>query len=292
MGLFDRISRVVRSNINDLVNKAEDPEKVLEQSINDMNEDLVQLRQAVSKAVAAERRSRKQYEEQQAEANKWQQKAQLALSKGEEDLARQALQRKKAAADSAASLKPQVDKQKQQVDTLKKSLTALESKISEAKTKKDMLGARMKAAKANEQVQEQMGNLNTDSAMSAFERMEEKVMEKEASSEAAAELAGESGGIEDQFAKLEAESDVDDELAAMKAQISGSSPNQEALPESDQETVTSSESTSSTQEPASTPEPATTQSSQSSSSSQSQQEPVSDSEMDAELEQLRKQLDS
>lgn len=270
MGLFDRISRVVRSNVNDLVSKAEDPEKMLEQAIVDMNEDLVQLRQAVAKAIAAEKRSRKQYDEQESEANKWQQRAQLALSKGQEDLARQALQRKKSAADAAAALKPQVDQQKSQVDTLKKSLIALESKISEAKTKKEMLGARMKAANANEQLQEQVGNLNNNNAMSAFERMEEKVMEKEASGQAAAELAGEGGGIEDQFSQLESGSDVDDELAAMKAQISGSSENQQSLPESEQPSTSSQESTK----------------------SQSQnQEAASDSEMDEELEALRKQLD-
>ena len=273
MGLFDRISRVVRSNVNDLVSKAEDPEKMLEQAIVDMNEDLVQLRQAVAKAIAAEKRSRKQYDEQQSEANKWQERAQLALSKGQEDLARQALQRKKSAADAAAELKPQVDKQKSQVDTLKKSLIGLESKISEAKTKKEMLGARMKAANANEQLQEQVGNMNNNNAMSAFERMEEKVMEKEASGQAAAELAGGGGGIEDQFAQLESGSDVDDELAAMKAQISGSSQNQQSLPESEQPSTSSSDSSESTQ-------------------SQSQnQEAASDSEMDSELEALRKQLD-
>ncbi|AFZ50964.1 PspA/IM30 family protein [Dactylococcopsis salina] len=263
MGLFDRISRVVRANVNDMVSKAEDPEKMLEQALVDMNEDLVQLRQAVAKAIAAERRSRSQYEEQESEANKWQQRAQLALSKGQEDLARQALQRKKSAADAAAALKPQVDQQKSQVDTLKKSLIALESKISEAKTKKEMLGARMKAAKANQQLQDQVGNLNSNSAMGAFERMEEKVTEMEASGQAAAELAS-GGGIEDQFAQLESGSDVDDELAAMKAQLSGSSQSQGALPEGQQQQQSSGQT----------------------------QNAADNSEMDAELEALRKQLDS
>ena len=267
MGLFDRISRVVRANVNDMVSKAEDPEKMLEQALVDMNEDLVQLRQAVSKAIAAERRSRSQYDEQQKEAEKWQERAQLALNKGDEDLARQALQRKKSAADAAAALKPQVDQQKSQVETLKKSLTALEGKISEAKTKKEMLGARMKAAKANEQLQEQVGSMNSSSASSAFDRMEEKVMEMEAQGQAAAELVGEQGGIEDQFAQLESGSDVDDELAAMKAQLSGSSQNQQALPESEQQS--------------------------SSQQNQSQnQDTASDEVVDAELEELRKQLDS
>ena len=253
MGLFDRLSRVVRANLNDMVSKAEDPEKVLEQAIIDMQEDLVQLRQAVARAIAAQKRTEQQYNKNQAEANNWQKRAQLALTKGDENLAREALMRKKTNADTAAALKQQLDQQTTQVDTLKNNLIALESKISEAKTKKDMLKARAKAAKANEQLQSTIGSLGTGSAMAAFDRMEEKVMELEASSEAAGELGG--VGLEQQFAQLEAGSGVDDELEAMKAQIAGASPSQEALPPS-----------------------------------QKQSSSPSDSVVDAELEELRSQL--
>ncbi|MCC0177555.1 PspA/IM30 family protein [Waterburya agarophytonicola K14] len=221
MGLFDRLSRVVRANINDLVSKAEDPEKVLEQAVVDMQEDLVQLRQAVARAIATQKRTEQQYNKNQSEANSWQQRAQLALSKGDENLAREALVRKKSFSDTAASLKSQLDMQSNQVVTLKRNLIALESKISEAKTKKDMLKARANAAKAQKQLQESMNNIGTSSAMGAFERMEDKVMQIEAESETAAELGG--TGIEQQFAALEAGSGVDDELAAMKAQLAGNS---------------------------------------------------------------------
>ena len=221
MGLFDRLSRVVRANINDLVSKAEDPEKVLEQAVIDMQEDLVQLRQAVARSIATQKRTEQQYNKNQSEANNWQQRAQLALSKGDENLAREALVRKKSFADTANSLKIQLDQQTNQVATLKRNLIALESKISEAKTKKDMLRARANAAKANKQLQDSMNNIGTSSAMGAFERMEDKVMQLEAESETAAELGG--TGIEQQFAALEAGSGVDDELAAMKAQLSGTS---------------------------------------------------------------------
>jgi phage shock protein A len=176
------------------------------------------------------------------------------LSKGDENLAREALVRKKSFSDTAASLKTQLDQQSNNVSTLKRSLIALESKISEAKTKKDMLKARANAAKAQKQLQESMNNIGTSSAMGAFERMEEKVMQIEAESETAAELGG--VGIEQQFAALEAGSGVDDELAAMKAQLSGASPQQEALPAADTST--------------STPK---------------------DAVIDAELEELRSQLD-
>ena len=253
MGLFDRLSRVVRANLNDMVSKAEDPEKILEQTIIEMQEDLVQLRQAVARAIAAQKRTEQQYNKNQTEANNWQKRAQLALTKGDENLAREALMRKKTNADTAAALKQQLDQQTTQVDTLKNNLIALESKISEAKTKKDMLKARAKAAKANEQLQSTIGSLGTGSAMAAFDRMEEKVMELEASSQAAGELGG--VGLEQQFAQLEAGSGVDDELEAMKAQIAGASPSQEALPPS-----------------------------------QKQSSSPSDSVVDAELEELRSQL--
>ena len=232
MGLFDRLSRVVRANVNDLVSKAEDPEKVLEQAVIDMQEDLLQLRQAVARAIATQKRTEQQYNKNQQEANTWQQRAQLALSKGDENLAREALVRKKSFADTAGTLKMQLDQQTANVETLKRNLVALESKISEAKTKKDMLKARANAAKAQKQLQETMGNLSTSSATGAFERMEDKVLQIEAESQAVGELGG--TGLEKQFAELEASSGVDDELAAMKAQLSGTSPEtQKALPAED-----------------------------------------------------------
>ncbi|WP_017717135.1 PspA/IM30 family protein [Kamptonema formosum] len=222
MGLFDRISRVIRSNLNDMVNKAEDPEKMLEQSIIDMQEDLVQLRQAVASAIVTQKRTQQQYSQAQSQASTWQQRAQLALQKGDENLAREALVRKKSHAETAVSLKAQVDQHTTQVETLKRNLIALESKISEAKTKQDMLKARFAAAKANEQLQTAIGNIGSSSAMAAFDRMEEKVLQMEARSQTAAELAGSS--IEEKFILLEGSSDVDDELAAMKAGLIAGSP--------------------------------------------------------------------
>ncbi len=242
MGLFDRISRVVRSNLNDMVSKAEDPEKILEQSIIDMQEDLVQLRQAVAQAIAAQKRTQQQYNQQNTEANNWQQRAQLALTKGDENLAREALVRKKNHADTAVTLKSSLDQQTTQVDALKRNLIALESKISEAKTKKDMLKARISAAKAQEQIETATGRLGTGSAMSAFERMEEKVQLMEARAQSAGELAG--ADLEKQFALLEAGNDVDDELAAMKAQLTGAPQPTQALPAANPPSASSASSNS------------------------------------------------
>ncbi|TVP69916.1 MAG: PspA/IM30 family protein [Leptolyngbya sp. LCM1.Bin17] len=231
MGLFDRVSRVIRSNLNAAVSSAENPEKILDQAIIDMQEDLVQMRQAVAGAIASQKRVQQQYDKAHNDANTWQQRAQLALQKGDEDLARQALSRKKTQAETAVALKAQLDTQSVTVEQLKRNLIGLESKLSEAKTKKDMLKARASAAKANEQLQSTTSRMNTGSAMAAFERMEEKVMQMEATSQAAAELAG--SDLESQFTALEAGGDVDLELAAMKAQLAGGSVDQGQLPGSE-----------------------------------------------------------
>jgi len=240
MGLFDRIGRLVRANVNDIVNKAEDPEKVLEQSIIDMQEDLVQLRQAVASAIATQKRSQQQYNQAENQANQWYSRAQLALQKGDENLAKEALQRKKTYSETANTVKVSLDSQTAQVETLKRNLTALEGKISEAKAKKDMLKARMTAARTQEQLNNTIGSVNTSGAMAAFDRMEEKVLQMEARSQATAELAG-GGGLEEDFRKLEASSDIDDELAAMKAKLAGGSVNQSQLPASNQGSVEKSE---------------------------------------------------
>ncbi|MEA5565945.1 MULTISPECIES: PspA/IM30 family protein [unclassified Anabaena] len=257
MGLFDRIKRVVGANLNDLVSKAEDPEKMLEQAILEMQEDLVQLRQGVAQTIAAQKRSEKQYNDAQNEINKWQRNAQLALQKGDENLARQALERKKTYTETSTALKTSLDQQSTQVETLKRNLIQLESKISEAKTKKEMLKARITTAKAQEQLQNMVSGMNTSSAMSAFERMEEKVLMQEARAQSSAELA--SADLETQFAQLEAGSDVDDELAAMKASLAPATPvNQPQLPPQQEQQSTA---------------------------------PKSNDVVDSDLEALRKQLD-
>jgi phage shock protein A len=257
MGLFDRVRRLAAANINDIVSKAEDPEKILEQTIIEMQEDLVQLRQAVASAIASQKRTQQQFNQAQSETGAWQQRAQLALQKGDESLAREALSRKKTFTETANTLKTQLDQQSGMVDTLKSNLIKLESKISEAKTKKDMLKARAQAAKANEQLQGMVSKVGTSGATAAFERMEDKVLQMEARSQAASELAG--ADLESKFAALESGSDVDDELAAMKAQLLGGSTQTAQLPGT-QATATSSAA-------------------------------PSDATVDAELESLKTQLD-
>lgn len=230
MGLFDRVGRIVRSNLNAVVSSAEDPEKILNQTIEDMQEDLVQLRQAVATAIASQKRMERQYEQARSNGDEWQRKAELALRSNNEGLAREALVRKKSFTDSAQAMKQQLDQQTTQVDALKSNMMKLESKISEAKTRKDMLIARARSAKASEQINDVIGRTDTSSSFAAFERMEEKVLTMESKAEAIAELATDS--LDAQFAALETGGgSIDDELAMMRAQMLGSGGTQQALPE-------------------------------------------------------------
>jgi phage shock protein A len=254
MGFFDRLSRLVRSNANAAVSSMEDPVKILDQSVVDMQADLVKLRQAVAMAIASQKRLRNQAEQSEAQARTWYERAELALKKGEDDLAREALTRRKTFQETATSLSSQVKGQDAQVETLKKSLVALEGKIAEARTKKDMLKARAQAAQAQQQLQNAVGTLGTNSAMAAFERMEDKVEAMEASSQAAAELAG--ADLESQFMALEGGNDVDDELASLRQQLAGG-PEAVALPAGEAPAV----------------------------------KPVQVSEVDADLEELKKSID-
>lgn len=235
MGLLDRIGMVAKSNLNALVTAAEDPEKILEQTIIDMQEDLVQLRQAVAQSMAALKRQEQQYTQAQTQSTEWEKRAMLALKKGDEGLAREALSRKKTHTDTANSLKGGVDQQTTQVEALKRNLISIESKISEAKTKKEMLKARIQSAKAQENINNMLGKVSTNSASAVFERMEERVLMAEARANASSELGMDN--LENQFAKLESESgtsEVDYELEAMKEQMGLSAAKAtEALPPAD-----------------------------------------------------------
>lgn len=217
MGLFDRIMRVVRANLNSLVNQAEDPEKMLEQIVSDMQEDLIHMRQAVAQAIATQKRTERQQSQASATAEEWYRRAQLALQKGDDTLAREALTRRQAYKQTADSLQAQLGQQVGVIDKLKKDMLALESKISEAKTKKDMYIARARSAKASERLNELMDRTNTAGSMAAFERMEEKVLQLEARSEAIAELG--TDDIDKRFAALEGGNSVEDELQSMKSQM-------------------------------------------------------------------------
>ena len=267
MGFFDRVSRLFRANLNDLVSKAEDPVKILDQSVADMQTDLVKLRQAVALAISSQKRLRNQADQADGQVQTWYQRAELALQKGEEDLAREALTRRKSFQESSVALNGQLKAQEGQVDMLKRSLIALEGKIAEAKTKKDMLKARAQAAQAQQQLQSAVGNIGTNSAMAAFDRMEDKVEALEASSQASAEIAG--SDLESKFAALEGVDDLGDELNALRQKLKAGA-EAVALPSAD-ESISSLPGNKKTS---------------------LELEKVKVEEVDNELEELKKEIDS
>ena len=220
MGVLSRISTIFKANVNDALTKAEDPERILNQIVIEMNEQLADTKQKVASAIADEKRLQKQYQESVEQAKQWEEKATAAVQKERDDLAREALARRNNHQQLAEEYRIQWEKQKQAVDQLKEHLRGLERKIEEAGRKKNLLIARQKRAKAQKQIHETMVGMKNSSAFNAFDRMERKVGDIEARADAAAEMADlESDTLEDEFAKLETRDSVDDDLAALKTKL-------------------------------------------------------------------------
>jgi phage shock protein A len=220
MGLFSRLGTLIRSNINELINKAEDPEKMLNQVLVDMKAQLVEAKKQVAVAIADEKRLKKQYEQESAKAKEWERKAMLAVKAGDDNLARAALARKAEHDEVAETLRQQWEAQKQSVEQLKGALRGLDAKIEEAKRKRNILVSRQKRAEAQRTINETLSNINSTSAFDTFERMSDRVTQLEAEAEAASELGGAlpEASLESQFKALEAGS-VDDELEALKQKM-------------------------------------------------------------------------
>ncbi|KAH8485084.1 hypothetical protein H0E87_026742 [Populus deltoides] len=227
MNLFDRFGRVVKSYANAIISSFEDPEKILEQTVLEMNDDLTKMRQATAQVLASQKRLENKYKAAQLASEEWYRKAQLALQKGEEDLAREALKRRKTYADNANSFKAQLDQQKGVVENLVSNTRLLESKMQEAKSKKDTLKARAQSAKTTTKMNEMLGNVNTSNALAAFDKMEEKVMAMESEAEALGQLT--TNELDGKFALLEGSS-VDDDLENLKKELAGSSKKGELPP--------------------------------------------------------------
>ncbi len=225
MGLIERIGRLFRSNVNSWTAAREDPEKILEQTVYEMQENLVQMRQGVAQAIATQKRTERQAAQVQSTAEEWYRRAQMALQQGNEVLAREALTKRKAYQETATGFTEQIGQQKTLVAKLKKDMQSLELKISEAKTKKDMYIARVRSAEASLRLQEMLGDVGNTSSLKAFEKMEDKLLELEAKQDAIA-ISG-TDELEDKFVSLADSDDVDAELSAMKAQLPSSKQDQQ-----------------------------------------------------------------
>jgi len=223
MGIFSRLGTLIKSNINDLITKAEDPEKMLSQVLLEMQQQLVEAKKAVAVAIADEKKLQKQYTSETDKAKEWERKAMVAVRAGDDNLARQALSRKQEHENIATQFQQQWIAQKQAVEKLKDALRLLNNKIEEAKRKKNILIARKKRAEAQQQIANTMQGLGDTSAFDTFDRMAERIQLMEAEAEAGAELAGELSGdtLESKFLQLEQGGGAgeDDALSELKAKM-------------------------------------------------------------------------
>ena len=217
MSIFDRIATLLKSNINSLISRAEDPEKILNQLIIDMRAQFLEARKQVAISIADEKRLKRQFEKESSKAKEWEQKAMTAIRAGRDDLAREALGRKSEGDQIAEQFQAQWQAQSQAAAQLKDALTRLNAKIGEASRKKNLLIARQKRAEAQQKIQDTMAGLTDNGAFDTFARMEHKVDQIEAEAEAAMELSGVDVALESQLDALA--DNQDDALASLKAKM-------------------------------------------------------------------------
>ncbi|WP_105316744.1 PspA/IM30 family protein [Thermus tenuipuniceus] len=217
MTLLDRLSRLIRANLSDLLRRAEDPEKIINQALEDMKEALKEAREQVAAAMAEGKRLEREVESHLKEATLWEEKAKEALKAGREDLAKEALRRRKRALDLAEGFKQQAEEQKALVNRLMTQLKALEAKIDEAEARKKLLLARKKGVEAAEAVRRMESKLDAHPALEAFEEMEARILSMEDRHEALKELDGQD--LDKELAALSAEKDLEEELSRLKKEL-------------------------------------------------------------------------
>lgn len=234
MGIFSRLGTLIKSNLNDLISRAEDPQKMLNQLVTDMQNQLVEAKKQVAVSIADQKRLEKQRDEQADLAQEWERKAMLAVRAGDDNLAREALKRKGEHETQATEFTKQTQLQKDAVDKLKDQLRTLNDKIEEAKRKKNILIARQKRAEAQKAISDTMQGLSDTSAFDTFERMAQKVDQIEAESEASTELGNELTGdtLQQKFKALESGSvGTDAALEELKVKMGlAPAPEAKALP--------------------------------------------------------------
>ncbi len=220
--MFKRLSDVISANLNDLIDRVEDPERMIKQIIREMEENISKAKAGVIEAIASEKQLQKDLEQHRRQSAEWQKKAEEALLVNKEELARAALMRKKEHDNLIKALESSWEAAKNTSERLKTQLHALEAKLEEARRKRSTLVARQRAAEARQHMDKTLANFQTGlDAQANFARMEDKVTEMEARAEAAAELSGDASQLEKDFLAMEVEQEVEDELAALKKKVAG-----------------------------------------------------------------------
>jgi phage shock protein A len=221
MGVFSRLSDILKSNINDLLDKAEDPEKMVKQIIIDMQKELTTATQNLGKAKASERLAQKKMDDAVKVAASWESKAKAALSQGNQDLAKQALAKKVRADEEVATYTEMYESISTQTDAIEDQVEVLKAKLDEAKSRQAMLIARSQMADTKKALAKSQGGFDGASALEKFDRMEEKIQRKEAEADAFAEIGGGDADLIESFDQIEKDAKVDAELARLMAEMNG-----------------------------------------------------------------------
>jgi phage shock protein A len=217
-GTIARIRDILKSNMNEMLDRAEDPEKMIRQMVRDMEDAVNKATASVGTAVANQKRLERQYNDRQNQAAEWQGKAERAVEAGDDSLARRALERKTMLMRAVTELEPAIDESRQTAEQLREQLRELKTKLEEARTRQGTLVARHQAAEARKRLAQSITGLGKD-AFSSFERFEERVTSTEAEAAAHVEIAGEMDSIEREVRQLDADREVEDELSALKAKL-------------------------------------------------------------------------
>jgi phage shock protein A len=210
MSIFKRIGGVIRSRINSLVTEAEDPEQILENAVMAMEQEVIEMRRALAAAIATHKRTERQVIDYQTHAEKWYERAQMALEKGNETLARDALMRRQSYQTNLTSLETQLTEQRTVIQGIKKNLLELEKKYLDAKTKKNLYIARLRSAAATQKFESLTNEFHPNSTVTAFEKIEAQIMDLEARSSALVDP------LEEKFMSLEGNQEIDRQLSEMK----------------------------------------------------------------------------
>ncbi|MDJ0659266.1 MAG: PspA/IM30 family protein [Crocosphaera sp.] len=217
MGWLERVSRVVRGHLNGLVNEAEDPEQLLNEAINQMEQELIAMRRALAEAIATHKSAERQLSRYEKAAETWYERAEMAMAKGSETLAREALLKRQSYQQQADSIQSQLIEQNEIIQRLKDELRKVEHKEREAKAKKSLYLARLRSAMASQKLHEVLGNFDPYSSENLFDRIDQQILELESQSAMMGKIPD---PLESKFLELENSKKVEKEMAKLKAKNS------------------------------------------------------------------------